>query len=115
MIKKARNLAISTGVTSLLLFGLGFIISYYFTSSLQTLGFILFVIGAIPIVLFSSGLFSSSSSGALHTPKVFYRLVGTLKREKNTPQGEQDGKEHFFSTLSLVLSGVILWVISYFV
>ncbi len=82
MIKQVQNVVIITCIFTLMLFFLGFAISYFCTQSLQTLDFILFILGAIPIVLFFSGVFSRSSSGSLHTPKVFYRLVSTVKRKK---------------------------------
>lgn len=115
MITKTLKVVIIAAITSLPLLILGLIISFFFTESLESLSFILFVIGAIPIVLFSPGLFSRSTSGAIHTPKVIFRLVDNLKPKKETESEGNDPESHFRSSLNLVLAGFILWIISYFV
>lgn len=99
---------------SLPLFVISVAISYFFTSSMKTLGFVLFVIGAIPVFLYSPSLFSKSTSGSLHTPKVIYRLVGTLDRKENQSHNIDERRSHITSSLSIILSGVILWIVSFF-
>jgi len=58
---------------------------------------------------------NGSHSGALPIPQVIYRLVGASNQNKNESQNGVDKKTHFAASLSLVLSGVILWAVSFFV
>jgi len=111
MIKKSSNVLISAATISVPLILIAFVISYFVKYPLET---VLFIIGAIPIVIFTPGLFSSSTSGAIHTPKVVYRFVDSLTPSKKTPQGD-DPKSMFNASLSWVIAGLILWIISYFV
>ena len=111
MIKESSNVLISAATISVPLILIAFIISYVFGYSLET---VLFIIGAIPLIIFGPGLFSSSTSGALHTPKVVYRFVDTLTPGKKTSPSD-DPKSRFTASLSWVIAGLILWVISYFV
>jgi hypothetical protein len=59
-------------------------------------------------------LFTKSTSGAIHTPKVIYRFVGTAIQGKNTLPEIESNKPDFAYTLSLVLSGVIVLGAGYF-
>jgi hypothetical protein len=68
--------------------------------------FTLFALGAIPFILFLPSVFSQSKSGALHTPKVIFRKVDTLKSK------EIKKSESIFPALSYVLSGSLTWVFS---
>jgi hypothetical protein len=111
MIKDSSNVFISAATISVPLILIAFVISCFVK---YQLGSILFVIGAMPIVIFSPDLFSSSTSGAIHTPKVVYRLVDTLTPNKKTSQGD-DSRSRFNDSLSWVIAGLILWIISYFV
>ena len=118
MIKKSSNVLISAATNSVPLILIAFVISYFVKYPLET---ILFVIGAIPIILFSPGLFSSSISGIVHTPKFWcnchtvYRIVdSSLNPNKKTPLGD-DFKSMFNASLSWVIAGLILWIVSYFV
>ena len=111
MIKESSNVLISAATISVPLILIAFIISYVLGYSLET---VLFIIGAIPLIIFGPGLFSSSTSGALHTPKVVYRFVDTLTPGKKTSASDAP-KTRFTASLSCVIAGLILWVISYFV
>ena len=111
MIKKSSNVLISAATISALLILIAFIISYFVKYPVET---ILFFIGAIPMVIFIPGLLSSSTSGAIHTPKVIYRFVDSLTPSKKTSQSD-DPKSIFNDSLSWVIAGLILWVVSYFV
>ena len=85
---------------------LGYLISHLLLGKPQLLDFILFVLGAIPIILFSPSLFSQSKSGAIHTPKVIFRKVETSAVK------ESDNAEEIFPALSCVLAGVLTWLFS---
>ena len=89
------------------------LISYLFMDGRESMSTTLFIVGAFPIIFFAPSLFSGSSSGALHTPKVVYRFVNTLT-PKNKKSSGDESQSHFHGSLSWVLAGVILWVISYF-
>jgi hypothetical protein len=112
---KPLNIALTAVLISLPLFVISFVISYFFTSSIKTLGFVLFVIGAIAVFFYLPGLFSKSTSGALHTPKVIYRLVGTLDRKESNTQDSDERRSHIASTLSIILAGIILWIVSFLI
>lgn len=111
MIKQISSALISAATISVSLILIAFVISYVVK---YPAGTILFIIGAIPIVIFSPGLLSSSTSGAIHTPKVFYRFVDTLTPNKKTSQGG-NSRSRFDDSLSWVVAGLILWIVSYFV
>lgn len=115
MLAKTANIVLIALLISLPLLAISVVISYVFTGSIATLGFVLFVIGAIPIFLYLPSLFSSSTSGAIHTPKVIYRLVETLERKGGEHQSRDEKKQQMTSTLSIILSGVILWFISFII
>jgi hypothetical protein len=111
MIRKISNILISSAIMSVALILTAFIISYFVTYPPAT---ILFIAGAIPIVIFGPGLFSGSTSGVIHTPKVIYRLVDSLGPHKK--RSPTDGsRSRFEDSLSWVLAGLITWIVSYFI
>lgn len=112
---KILQILLAAAILSLLFLVLGLGVSFFIDGAQGSLSTVLFVIGGILIVFFSPGLFSSSSSGALHTPVVVYRLVNTLTRKGNTSRNNNDRTTIYFSSLNLVLAGLILWGVSCFV
>ncbi len=114
MLKIVKTL-VAASVASIPFLMIGIVISFFIDSTHESLGTVLFVIGGILIVFFSPGVFSNSSSGALHTPVVVYRLVNTLAGKNRTTQGRKGAVSVFFSSLNLVLAGMILWGVSYFI
>ena len=115
MIKNMLKSLMFAGLLAVLLLVIGLFISYVFIGSLRYLSIILFVLGAIPIVVFSSGLFGRSGSGAVHTPKVIYRVVGTLTPKRYSSQDTGEAISNLTSSLTWIIAGVIVWLISYFV
>lgn len=115
MVTKIVQTIFSSIILALGLILMGFMISIFVDSTHGSLSTILFIIGGIVIVFFSPGLFRSSSGGALHTPVVVYRLVNTLSNKGKSGTSNANSISHFFSSLNLVLAGVILWGVSYFV
>ena len=111
---RALRIIITAALTSLALIVIGLLVSFILTDAEKSLGLILFVIGAIPLVIFSPGLLGGGKSGAVHTPKVIYRFVNTLTPDRKTSSGAQSSTE-FDASLSWVLAGLIVWVVSYFV
>jgi len=139
LIIKSLKILFTAILIALPLLLLSYAISYFINDSTKS-DLILFLVGAILIVSFGPGIFTRSTSGALHPPKVFwrlvgasnqnengthsgalpipqviYRLVGSSNQNKNESQNGVDKKTHFAASLSLVLSGVILWAVSFFV
>jgi hypothetical protein len=115
MIKKSSNVLISAATTSVPLILIAFVISYFVKYSLEA---ILFVIGGIPIIIFFPGLFSSSIA---YTPElwsnchIIYRIVdSSLTSSEKTPQNDAS-MSRFNASLSWVIAGLIIWIISYFV
>lgn len=87
----------------------GYLISHVILNNPQLLDFILFIIGAIPIVIFLPSVFSQSRSGAIHTPKVIFRKVETLvKRERKEIESN-------FPALSYVFAGALTWLFSWII
>lgn len=115
MMYKILQTVLSSIILALLLLLLGAAISFFIDSTQGSLSTVLFILGGIVIAIFSPGLFRSSSSGALHTPVVVYRLVNTLSRKGHREKSEAGTISYFFSSLSLVIAGAILWGVSYFV
>ncbi len=115
MLKKTIKTVTIAGLLAIPLLVAGLLISYFLLGSLKLLNLVLFAIGAVPIVVFSSGLLGGSTSGALHTPKVIYRLVDTLTPKKYKSQSGEEIRSNFFTSLNWILAGVIVWVVSYFV
>ena len=91
---------------SIIIIGVGYLIVFIILKNLQNLDLTLFVLGAIPIVVFLPSVFSQSKSGALHTPKVIFRNVDTLEKK------ESKGTEIIFPALSYILAGVLTWIFS---
>ena len=115
MTGRAAKIIISAILFSLLLLLIGLLVSLVFSNSQKSLGLIYFIIGAIPLVIFSPGLFGGGKSGAIHTPKVIYRFVNTLGSGSKASSAGEDGHADFNASLSWVLAGLIVWVVSYFV
>ena len=114
MIGKAFRIFISAALASLLLLAVGLLVAFLLSESQKSLGLIFFVIGAIPLIIFLPGLLGGGQSGAIHTPKVFYRLVNTLSPDSKSSQERDESRANFDASLIWVLAGVIVWVVSYF-
>ncbi len=115
MLGTTFRILISAALASLLLMAVGLLVSFLFSESQKSLGLIFFVVGAIPLVIFLPGLFGGGKSGAIHTPKVFYRLVNTLSPDNKPSQDGDESRADFNASLIWVLAGAIVWVVSYFV
>lgn len=89
-----------------MIIGIGYLIVFFIFKNQQNLDFTLFVLGAIPIVIFLPSVISQSKSGALHSPMIIFRKVDTLERE-----GRKEA-ESIFPALSYVLAGVLTWIFS---
>ena len=115
MTGRAAKIIISAILSSILLLLIGLLVSLVLSNAQKSLGLIYFIIGAIPLVIFLPGLFGGRKSGAIHTPKVIYRFVNTLGSGSKASGSGEDSKADFNASLSWVLAGLIVWVVSYFV
>jgi len=111
MMKRISRDIISGAVTSIPLILFGVLVSYVVLNDKETLDLTLFILGAIPIVLFLPGVFSKSASGALHTPKVIFRKVDTLEKKDISNQENTADDSKFVTPFSLVTAGVITWLV----
>jgi hypothetical protein len=91
---------------SIIIIGIGYLITFFMLGNQQNLDLTLFALGAIPIIIFLPSVFSQSKSGALHTPKVIFRKVDTLEKK------ERKETESIFPALSYILAGVLTWIFS---
>jgi len=89
---------------AVIIIGIGYLAVHFFFQDPQKLDITLFVLGAIPIVLFLPSVFGQSKSGALHTPKVIFRKVETLERK------DKKEAESIFPALTYVIAGVLTWL-----
>ena len=105
--KKILDCLVRSVPVSIIIIGIGYLIVYFILKNKQNLDLTLFVLGAIPIVIFLPSVFSQSKSGALHTPKVIFRKVDTLEKK-----GRKE-TENILPALSYVLAGVIIWIFSF--
>jgi hypothetical protein len=115
MTGRAAKIIISAILSSLLLLLIGLLVSLVVSRLKDSLGLVYFIIGGIPLVIFSPGLFGGGKSGAIHTPKVIYRFVNTLGPGPKASQPGEDSNADFNASLSWVLAGLIVWAVSYFV
>lgn len=114
MIRKLVEPVIYGTIISIPLILLGVLISLFILGDPKSLDLTLFIIGAIPLVIFLPSLISSSKSGALHTPKVIFRKVDTLERRNDNTAGSSKEKSRISSPAALVLAGLITWLVSCF-
>lgn len=98
-------------IISIALIIIGLLISYVIIGDRTKIDLTLFILGGIPIIFFLPGVFSSSQSGSLHTPKVFFRKVGTLEQSHASERSTTAEKNKFISPAAIVLAGLFTWLI----
>lgn len=109
MIKKSFEYVIKSITVSILLVVIGFLIAHFIVASPKSTDLTLFILGAVPIVLFLPSIFSNSTSGGLHTPKVMFRKVDTLEKNDAKNRSKED-KVSFMSPHSLMIAGLLTWL-----
>ncbi len=92
-----------------IIIGSGYLAVHFFFQDPQKLDVTLFVLGAIPIVIFLPSVLGQSKSGAIHTPKVIFRKVGTLEKK------DKKESESIFPALTYVIAGVSTWLYGWIV
>ena len=109
MIQKLFGYVIKGIFISIVLIIMGLLIAHFILENPKSTDVALFILGGVPIVIFLPSVFSSSTSGGLHTPKVIYRKVNTLETKNNLTSGEDENKS-FVSPPSLVIAGLLTWL-----
>jgi hypothetical protein len=110
MFKKLSAALLYGAILSIPMILAGVLISTVLFDERDALEMTLFILGGIPIAIYLPSLISASRSGALHTPEVVYRKVGSFKPREKSRQGEGDIKAHLPSPAALVLAGLLTWL-----
>lgn len=114
MLQQIKNYAVRILMLTLLLIMLSLLISYIMKESGLTLQDTLFWVGAVPIALFSIGIFGNFSSRG--DPE--YQLSKTvLKQSPNQRSSHEtdDVSKRTSSHLTWVIAGLLVWLVSYFI
>ena len=109
VIIKILEVAIFAAISSIPLIVAGLLISRFMVGPQQPADSTLFIVGAIPIILFLPGLFSHASSGVLHTPRVVYRMLDTLSRKLG--HHPDPVPNELTVSLAMVMAGLMVWLI----
>ena len=72
MVQKLFGYATKGILISIVLIIIGLLIVNFIIKNPNSTDITLFILGAIPMVIFLPGVLGSSTSGALHTPKVIF-------------------------------------------
>ena len=113
MIGKILKNIITAFILSLVLLAIGLAVKHFMKESETTLQDILFWVGAVPIVLFSMGLFGNF----LGRGDPSYQLSRSGSNQSSNQRGLQDIidiKSRVTSGLSWILAGLLVWLYGYF-
>ena len=113
MIGRILKNILAAFILSLVLLTVGLAIKYIMKESETTLQDILFWVGAVPIVLFSIGLFGNYFGRG--DPS--YQLSRSVSNQSSNQRGLQDIidiKSRITSGLNWILAGLLVWFYSYF-
>lgn len=109
MIAKTFKKIFSAFILSLILLIAGLVIKYFILDSKTSLQDILFWVGAIPIFIFSGGVF-----GDFFTRGNFsYQISRSVSNQSSNQRGLQDISD-LKSGLNWILAGLLIWFYSYF-
>jgi len=114
MLQQIKNYAVRILMLTLLLIMLSLLISYIMRESALTLRDTLFWVGAVPIALFSIGIFGNFSSRG--DPE--YQLSKTVLKQSSNQRSiheTDDVSKRTSSNLIWVIAGLLVWVVSYFI
>jgi len=114
MLQQIKNYAVRILMLTLLLIMLSLLISYIMKESGLTLQDTLFWVGAVPIALFSIGIFGNFSSRG--DPE--YQLSKTVLKQSPNQRSiheTDDVSKQTSSNFTWVIVGLLVWLISYFI
>lgn len=114
MIQQIRNFAVRVVLITLLLIMLSLLISYLMRESALSLQDTLFWVGAVPIALFSIGIFGNFS-GRGNPGYQYSRTVMKESSNQRSVQETDDLSKRMSSNLAWVLGGLLVWLFSYFI
>ncbi|MDA3812044.1 MAG: hypothetical protein PF518_17130 [Spirochaetaceae bacterium] len=114
MIAKILRILITAIISSLVLFTIGVAIWFFRKESQTSLKDILFIIGAIPLILFSFGQIGSIK-GRGDFSYLYSKTVIKKSSDKRKHQDINDNKLNTIFGLNGILSGIIVWLIIYFI
>jgi len=112
MINKLRNSATCIAVSCIILLIVGLVLWFFLRKSQILLQDILFWVGAVPILLFSIGLFGSFA-GRGNSSYQLSRSVSQESSNQRTLQENHDREERVRSELKWVAAGLLIWLMSY--
>jgi hypothetical protein len=113
MIGKILKNILTALILSLVLLAIGLTIKHFMKESGTSLQDILFWVGAVPIVLFSIGLFGNYFGRG--DPS--YQLSRSVSNQSSNQRGLQDIidiKSRVTSGLNWILAGLLVWFYGYF-
>ena len=114
MLQQIKNFAVRILMLTLLLIMLSLLISYIMKESALTLQDTLFWVGAVPIALFSIGIFGNFSSRG--DPE--YQLSKTVLKQSPNQRSineTDDVSKQTSSNLTWFIAGLLVWLVSYFI
>ncbi len=109
MILKIVKKIFAAFLQSLMLLVIGLVIKYLILDSKTSLQDILFWIGAIPIAIFSIGVFGDFYGRG----DISYQLSRSVNNQSSNQRGVQDISD-LKSGLSWIMAGLFIWFYSYF-
>jgi hypothetical protein len=113
MIQQLKHYAVRLLMKTLLLIMLSLLIWYLMRDTALSLQDTLFWVGAVPIAFFSIGIFGSFHGRG--DPK--YQLSKTVLSQspnQRSVQESQDRSKRTSSSLTWVIGGLLVWLLSYF-
>lgn len=113
MINRLRNSAVSIAISSIILLIVGLILWLFLRASQILLQDILFWVGALPILLFTIGIFGNFS-GRGNSSYQLSRSVSQESSNQRTVQEHHDREGSDRSELKWVAAGLLIWLMSYF-
>jgi len=114
MIKKLIKNLCAAIISCLALLIVSLIIWYFMKESQTTLQDILFCVGAVPIVLFSIGVFGDFYGRG----DVSYQLSRSVSSQSSNQRAIQDKsytESRLKSGLNWIIAGLLLWIVCYFI
>ena len=93
--------------------GIGLVIWYFIKESKTSLQDVLFIVGAVPIALFTIGMIGNFS-GRGNFFIQFSRSASNQSLNERAQQDISDMKSIVLSEMNWIMAGLIVWVLCYF-
>lgn len=112
MINRILNKAISVALSSIILIAVGLVLWLFLRTAQIVLQDILFWVGAVPILLFSIGLFGNFL-GRGNSSYQISRSVSQESSNQRAVQDHHDREDRVRSELKWIMAGLLTWLMSY--